>query len=298
MQVSVVISTYTEDRFEDVKRCVESLKNQTRSPDEMILILDPVERLVNFYRSRMGEEVKIVKSFGFGLSNARNRGVEVAQGDIIAFIDDDAWADKKWLENLTKNFEDEKVWVAGGKILPVFDKKRPRWLAKELDWVVGCTYEGMPEEKVEVRNPIGANMAFRREVFDITGKFRTEFGRYGKKLLGSEETELCMRLKKLRPDLKIVYDPSAVVYHRVPESRVKLRYVLRRAYYEGYSKAILNREYDLSTEKRYLGFIFSTLLRKLLKISLPEFFGILMVVILVAVGNLNGYFHVSLFSKK
>ena len=88
-----------------------------------------------------------------------------------------------------------------GRIVPVFDRKRPRWLAEELDWIVGCTYKGMPETKAVVRNPIGANMAFRREVFDVAGKFRSEVGRYGKKLLGSEETELCMRLKKIKAEL-------------------------------------------------------------------------------------------------
>ena len=176
MQVSVVISTYTEERFQDVRRCVESLKNQTRKPDEIVLVLDPIDDLVSFYRTRMNNEVKIVESSGFGLSNARNKGVEVSKGDIIAFIDDDAWADKYWLENLLKNFEDDRVWVAGGRIVPVFDRKRPRWLAEELDWIVECTYKGMPETKAVVRNPIGANMAFRREVFDVAGTFRPKLG--------------------------------------------------------------------------------------------------------------------------
>ena len=109
-----MISTYTEERFQDVRRCVESLKNQTRKPDEIVLVLDPIDNLVSFYETRMSDEVRIVESSGFALSNARNKGVEVSKGDIIAFIDD-AWADKYWLKNLLKNFEDNRVWVAGGK---------------------------------------------------------------------------------------------------------------------------------------------------------------------------------------
>ncbi len=292
MKVSVIISTYTKDRRDDVLRCLNSLFNQTKIPDEIILVLDPVSDLIEFYSSVVPNEVKIVASSGFGLSNARNTGIDNARGNVIAFIDDDAWADERWLENLLKNFGDENVWVSGGRIVPVFEEGRPRWLAEELDWIVGCTYKGMPEMKAEVRNPIGANMAFRREVFEVAGKFRTEVGRYGKKLLGSEETELCLRLKKLKPDAKIVYDPSAVVYHRVPESRANLGYALRRAYYEGYSKAILGKEYELSTEKSYL----VSLLRSLTKKNLAEVLGILAVVFLVSLGNIHGHF-VNLLGK-
>jgi len=284
-----VISTYTEERFQDVRRCVESLKNQTRKPDEIVLVLDPINDLVSFYRTRMYNEVKIVESPGFGLSNARNKGISEAKGDVVAFIDD-AWADKRWLENLLRNFEDEKVWVAGGKIVPVFDKERPRWLAEELNWIVGCTYKGMPETKAVVRNPIGANMAFRREVFDVAGKFRSEVGRYSKKLLGSEETELCMRLKKIKPEVKVIYDPSAVVYHRVPESRAKLSYALRRAYYEGYSKAILSKEYELQTEKNYTKTLLKGMLKSILKGRFSEYFGILLVFVVVGLGWLFGKF--------
>jgi len=293
VKFSVIVSTYTKERESDVLRCLDSLFNQSRKPDEVILVLDPVDELVEFYSGLVPDKVRIVISSGFGLSNARNSGIDNAKGDVIAFLDDDAWADERWLENLLKNFEDEKVWVAGGRIVPVFDKGRPKWLSEELDWIVGCTYKGMPEEQAEVRNPIGANMAFRREVFEVAGKFKTEIGRYGKKLLGSEEAELCLRLKKFKPDVKVIYDPSAVVYHRVPENRVKLSYALKRAYYEGFSKAILGKKYQLTTEKNYLRFILRSLLRR----KLDEIFGILVVVLFVALGNIHGYLHVNLLSK-
>jgi GT2 family glycosyltransferase len=282
VKVSVIVSTYTKERYEEVRKCVESLKNQSVQPDEILLVLDPVDELIEFYKRKM--DVKVVRSKGFGLSEARNKGVEEAKGDIIAFIDDDAWADKRWVENLLKNFEEEEVWIAGGKVIPVFDKKRPKWLAEELDWIVGCTYKGMPELKSEIRNPIGANMAFRREVFEVVGFFREEIGRYGKKLLGSEETELCLRLKRIRPDVKIIYDPSAIVYHRVPENRVKLSYALKRAYYEGYSKVILSRQYKLETEKSYTVILLKELFRKMTIGRFLECVGILLALFLTLLG--------------
>jgi len=292
------VSTYTKERYSDVLRCLESLLYQSKKPEEVILVLDPVDDLIEFYSGVVPDKVKIVVSSGFGLSNARNTGIENARGDVIAFIDDDAWADERWLENLLKNFEDENVWVAGGKIVPVFDEGRPKWLPEELDWIVGCTYKGMPEGRAEVRNPIGANMAFRREVFEVVGMFRTEIGRYGRKLLGSEEMELCLRLKKLKPEVKVAYDPSAVVYHRVPGSRTRLKYALRRAYYEGYSKAILGKEYRLSTEKRYLVFLLKSVAKKFTNLAeLPEAFGIFLTIISVALGTIRPHLQFGLRSR-
>lgn len=82
-------------------------------PNEILLILDPVDELIEFYSDIVPKDVKIVKSSDFGLSNARNTGIEYAKGDIIAFIDDDAWADRRWLENMLKNYENSRVW--GGR---------------------------------------------------------------------------------------------------------------------------------------------------------------------------------------
>lgn len=154
----------------------------------------------------------------------------------------------------------------------------------------------MPENKVEVRNPIGANMSFRKEAFEVAGLFKTEVGRYGKRLLGSEEAEFAMRLKRLRSNVKIMYDPNAIVFHRVPESRAKLRYALKRAYYEGYSKAILAKEYPLGEEYSYFFYLIKESLPKRIKNiflldSFLEFFGSVAVISAVAAGNLVGRIH-------
>jgi len=284
MKVSVIVSTYTIERFPDVVRCLNSIENQTKTPHEILLVLDPVDSLIEFYKENV-KKARIVVSESFGLSSARNKGIMESSGDIIAFIDDDAWAEKDWIERISRSFENEDIFGVGGKIIPVFDSKRPIWLAEELDWIVGCTYKGM--KGGEIRNPIGANMAFRREAFEIAGFFRTEVGRYGKKLLGSEETEFCLRLKKLKPDAKIVFDPTAVVYHRVPKSRCSLRYALKRAYYEGYSKAILSKEFDLGVEKEYLRALIKSFLSSSLKLRFSKSFGIAIVVLSVGTGFIS-----------
>ena len=290
LRVSVIVSTYTTERKNDVLRSITSLKKQSYEPYEVLLVLDPVDELVDFYTEllRDMETVKIVKSSGFGLSNARNSGINHANGDIVAFIDDDAWADERWLENMVKNYEDKDVWGVGGKIVPVFDTRRPRWLPEELDWIVGCTYKGMPETKTEVRNPIGANMSFRKEAFEVAGLFSSEIGRYGRKLVGSEEAEFSMRLKMIKPEIRIVYEPQAIVYHRVPENRTEFRYALRRAYYEGISKAILGKKYPLNTEYKYLSNLLKTVIYKIIEVKFYEVVGIVAIIALVGIGNFIG----------
>jgi len=283
MKVSVIVSTYSVERFSDVIRCLNSIEEQTLKPHEVLLVLDPVDSLVKFYRENV-KNARIVVSDSFGLSAARNKGIMESSGEILAFIDDDAWAEKDWLEKIARNFRDERVFGVGGKIVPVFDSKRPRWLSEELDWIVGCTYKGMKEG--EIRNPIGANMAFRREAFEVAGYFRTEIGRYGKKLLGSEEAEFSLRLKKLKPDARIIFEPSAVVYHRVPRSRCKFIYALRRAYYEGFSKAILERDFELRGEKEYLKFLLRSLFFYILKGKFIRSFGIVFAISFTIAGYL------------
>ena len=266
MKVSVIISTYSLERFNDVLDCINSLSRQTLLPYEVILVLDPVEELREFYVSRVPSHVKIVISEEKGLSNARNAGVRRAFGNVVAFIDDDAVADKDWLRILVKNYDDLDVLGVGGLVMPVWENGRPIWFPEELDWVVGCSYKGLPEHKSCVRNPIGCNMAFRKDVFEKVGYFKSDIGRQGKKLLGSEEAEFSTRMIGIIPNAKIIYDPSAIVHHNVPKSRAGFRYFMRRSFYEGVSKRLMEKVESnptdvLSVEKQYIKY--------LLKVSIP-----------------------------
>jgi len=294
--VSVVICTYSRERLNDVVNCINSLKEQTLKPSEIILALDKNEALIDFYRSHMPSDIKIVVSEGTGLSNARNAGVKNARGDIIAFIDDDAIADKKWLENLVKNYNDPLVIGAGGLIIPQWENRRPYWFPEELDWIVGCSYKGFPKHKTSIRNPIGCNMSFRKYVFERAGYFKTNVGRFGRKLLAGEEMEFSVRALEEIPASKIIYDPSAVVYHRIPESRAKIKYFLKRSFYEGVSKALIvkskqNSKDILSSEQCYIRHLLTTAIPERLKrIYKPRSLCQLLVISLSIMLVLIGYF--------
>jgi GT2 family glycosyltransferase len=239
--ISVVICAYTEDRWDDLVAAVASVQGQSESPREIVVVVDHNSALIEHVRLQIPGVVVVENREPRGLSGARNSGVAAAQGAIIAFLDDDAITAPDWLERLTAGYKDPQVLGIGGCIEPMWLDQRPEWFPKEFDWVVGCTYRGMPEATAPVRNLIGCNMSFRREVFEGVGGFRDGIGRVGTRPVGCEETELCIRVSQRWPQSVLLYEPAARVYHRVPKSRARWGYFRSRCYAEGLSKALVSR---------------------------------------------------------
>jgi hypothetical protein len=165
----------------------------------------------------------------------------VAQGEIIVFLDDDAVAAPNWLWELTRGYADPNVIGVGGASNPMWQEKRPAWFPEEFNWVVGCSYRGLPLTTATVRNLIGCNMSFRRQVFEAVGGFRNGMGRVDTRPLGCEETELCIRTSQLWPERIMLYEPNALVHHRVPSNRASWSYFFARCYSEGLAKAAVSK---------------------------------------------------------
>jgi GT2 family glycosyltransferase len=254
--ISVVICTYTEDRWDDLVSAVTSALAQTTMPKEVIVVVDHCHGLLQ-RAERQLVGVRVVASDGpRGLSGARNQGLQVAEGSIVAFLDDDALAAPDWLARITAGYDDDDVVGVGGEVVPGWSSGRPDWFPEEFDWVVGCSHSGMPKAMVPVRNFVGANMSFRREALEALGGFSSVLGRTGSDAAGCEETELCIRASKWRDGSTLLYDPQARVTHRVPTSRGTWSYFVRRCYAEGRSKAVVraltSKEAALESERRYL----------------------------------------------
>ncbi|MFN8446530.1 MAG: glycosyltransferase [Caldilineaceae bacterium] len=256
LTVSVVICAYTESRWNDLLEAVQSLRQQSTKPTQTILVIDHNPTLFKRAQGYLKDLLVIENGEPRGLSGARNSGLRIATSDIVAFMDEDAVAAPDWLERLLGHYGDPNVLGVGGAIEALWQTGRPAWFPHEFDWVVGCSYWGMPLQVARVRNLIGCNMSFRRSIFKEIGGFRNEIGRVGTLPVGCEETELCIRAQQEWPFAEFVYDPDAHVQHHVPTQRASLRYFLERCYAEGVSKAQIARyvgnQAALSTEQSYV----------------------------------------------
>lgn len=241
LRTSVIICAYTEDRWNDLIAAIESAQSQSIQAHEIIVVIDHNPALLGKVRARFPDVVALENREPRGLSGARNSGIAAAQSEILAFLDDDAMAAPDWLEQLCAGYSDPNVIGVGGAIEPLWQGGRPAWFPGEFDWVVGCTYRGTPQTVTPIRNLIGANMSFRREVFAEVGGFRSGMGRIGAFPAGCEETELCIRARQRWPNKVMLYDPAAKVKHQVPANRAQAIYFRSRCYAEGLSKALVSR---------------------------------------------------------
>jgi glucosyl-dolichyl phosphate glucuronosyltransferase len=238
---SVIICTYTEERWESLVEAIDSVRNQTLPALQIIVVIDHCGALSRRVSAELASVTPIENQYVPGLSGARNSGLALARGSVVAFLDDDAVASPEWLAELAAGYRDATVIGVGGSIDPIWDGGRPMWFPPEFDWVVGCTYRGLPTGPAPVRNLLGCNMSFRRSVFDGVGGFRTGLGRVGTHPLGCEETELCIRLKRCYTGRVLLYQPRAKVWQRVPRQRACFEYFLSRCFAEGFSKALISR---------------------------------------------------------
>lgn len=245
--ISVVICAHTEQRWDDLLQAVQSVQDQITPAREIVVVVDHNPALLQRVQEHLTDVIVVANTQVQGLGGARNSGVATSQGDIVAFLDDDATAVPDWTSQLLAAYKDANVLGVGGAIEPADSRNWPRWFPDEFRWVVGCTYRGMPMEPTAVRNVHGCNMSFRRTTLEAVGGFRLGYG--------CDETEFCIRLAQHYPQAVVLYKPAARVYHRVPLNRLRWQYFRTRCTFEGGSKAVITHLWGttsgLESERAY-----------------------------------------------
>ena len=285
LTISVVTTTYTLDRMDDVKELLVSLHNQTYPALEILFVGErhpELCQLVAEYGISIGmDNLRTVFNDGTpGLSPARNLGANSANGEIIAFIDDDAIAMPDWLEQMVSVLiQNPEAIGVGGSALPKWEEEQMNWLPREFYWMISCPVpEWTGASRVKpVRNAWGVNMAFRREAFVVTG-FSEDFGvsnqgmSSGIKLaIQADDTEFCVRLRK-ETERPILFNPMSKVLHKIRKDRLTPRFTNRQAFWDGYGKATLGRMFnsDVGGKTRFRLSNEMTFLTRLLFPFLPK----------------------------
>ncbi|HMJ37322.1 MAG TPA: glycosyltransferase family 2 protein [Baekduia sp.] len=254
--ISVVVPCFADERFEDVLDCVGGLRRQTLPPAEIAVVVDHNPALLERLRAAVPDVRAIANREPRGSSGARNTGIASTRGDIVAFFDDDAVPEPDCLERQAAHYVDERVVGVGGGVDADWCTGRPRWFPLEFDWVVGCTYRGLPTRPAAVRNLLGANMSFRRYALEAAGGFAADMARRGRHPLGVDDTELCIRVQRSLPGSVLVYAPEARARHKVPRVRETWPYFWTRCLAEGLAKAALMTVSEpgerLSSERSYV----------------------------------------------
>jgi GT2 family glycosyltransferase len=242
-KASVIVCTYNRARI--LARSVPALLAIDYPVDRWELLIvdnrstDDTLRVARETAGRRPERVRVIEEPRIGLSTARNAGVRNASGEFIVFADDDAFPTSGWLRALIEALQrDSRALVAGGPVEPWFDGELPGWLGERFMPYL-TAWERVPEVHSLTYNdyPRGANMAFRREVFERFGYFSPHLGRKGRSLLSCEEVELCLRVE--RGGGRILYVPEARVRHLTAAERITPEWLAQRFCTQGRSEAIV-----------------------------------------------------------
>lgn len=248
MDFSVILCTY--NRSENLNCILSSLESQVLPPLftwEIIAVdnnsKDDTCAKISEFSTGSCIDIKYVREKNVGLSHARNRGIREAVGDYLLFIEDDEIAGKHLIQRIYDTFVNYGCDCVGGRINLKFENQIPRWLKPELWGFLGYLNHGdSPFQMDSKRYPYGGNMAYKRGVFDQIGGFNVNMGRMGRALFGGEEYDLFQRL--LHAGLCGVYQPDAIVWHRIDASRMQKSYFRRLHYFSGLQKGRMNTGND------------------------------------------------------
>jgi glycosyltransferase involved in cell wall biosynthesis len=255
MRVSIAIPTY--NRAEELRRTLRGLArvDACAGEDYEVLVVgnrctDHTAAVAAEMAPAFGGRFRYVEEEMQGLSHARNRALAESRFEVIAFLDDDVEVDPNWLGALVAAYRAEDCAAVGGRAYLVYPRPRPRWLGEQVEGLLSKVEGGGRRRTAEPDELYGVNLSLRRDWVERVGPFRTDLGRVGNSLAGDEDVDLLERI--VRAGGRLVYEPGAVVGHRVAPGRLRRVWFWSRCYsgYLAATRRIDDRELTLRTLRR------------------------------------------------
>ena len=245
IKISAIICTFKRPEY--LRHALRSLCEQSlpREQYEIIVVDNAVETEVrqvvkDFEDGRVN--LRYLPEVKVGLSRARNTGLKAAAGRYVAYIDDDARADVHWLEALVAAFEQVSPApsAVGGRVWLDWQGEKPSWVPeRHLSLYTYVDHGNGAHSLANDEYLVGANIAFEKEALCSVGGFDPTLGRQGPVLLSGEEAAILAELRQTRRG--VYYEPAAVVWHSVDQSRKRPSWLLRRLFWDGASQPFLER---------------------------------------------------------
>jgi len=220
----VTVAICTRDRPAYLSRCLEAVRRLTyHNLDLLIIDNAPKAETTKHLVIENYPHVRYVREPRPGLNWARNRAILEARGEIIAFTDDDTVVDPGWVDAIAKIFsQDHEIMAMTGLVVPYeLETKTQVYFEEYGGYGKGFLpqrYSAAPGHQKKDWHPIavgrlgtGANMAFRRSIFDQVGLFDPAFGA-GTVTEGGEDLDMFFRT--IQGGFPLVYEPKAIVHHR------------------------------------------------------------------------------------
>ena len=245
MKVSVVVCTYTLDRYDVFTAAVESALSQTHDPVEVVLVIDGNPEVYKHAVDDFGNRENVVihdNEENRGISYSRTKGAELASGEIVAFIDDDGVAEPDWIEHHVAAYEETEAVAVGGYVAPDWITSKPAFFPGEFYWLVGCTERGFAEDGEEIRNGYGSNVSYRRSVFLDVGGYDVNTGRKGDRHIQAHEAPVGIRIREAYGQ-GVLYVEDAVVHHKLFAYRGEFQWLVFRSFWQGFSKRVMELLY-------------------------------------------------------
>lgn len=237
----IIVSVEPESKNSNLKECLKNCERLQTKPSQVILLpdFDDPKTYISLIKEVLVTIMPAVPPL------KRDKGARYAKGEILAFLDDDAYPSKEWLTEALKIFrEDENIGcVCGPAVTPPGDSLRQKasGLIYSSVFVSGNhSFRYIPKPRREVSDFPSCNFLIRKDLFKAVGGFNTPYW-------PGEDTFLC--LKVLNTGKKMIYSPKVLVYHHrrevfLPHLRQIKNYALHRGYFaKKYPKTSLRIEY-------------------------------------------------------